>query len=133
MTEMTEERRLALGRIATTAGLLSFWTIVLACAVAALGYQGARGEAYTPLNHWISELGQLGVSARASTFNLGLVAAGMEFLIFMLGMAMTTQSRLRWLFGAFGILAGLYSSGTDVFQILLHDQPAQLSHLLHDA
>jgi hypothetical membrane protein len=104
---MSDERRLALGRIATTAGILAFWTIVLASAVAALGYQGARGESYSPLNHWISELGQIGVSARASTFNLGLVAAGVEFVLFMLGLAMTSPSRLRWVFGPIGIISGI--------------------------
>jgi len=115
MSEMTEERRIAVGRIATTGGILSFWTIVLGSAVAWLAYHGARGEAYSPLNHWISELGQLGVSERASTFNLGLVAAGMEFVLFILGLAMVSPSRLRWVFGPIGAVAGLGGSFVGVY------------------
>jgi len=107
MSEMTEERRLAVGRIATTGGILAFWTIVLGSAVAWLAYHGAAGESYSPLNHWISELGQLGVSARASTFNLALVASGVEFVLFILGLAMVSPSRLRWVFGPIGAIAGL--------------------------
>ena len=104
---MSEDRRLALGRLATTTGILSFWTIVLGSALAWLPYHGSSGESYSPLNHWISELGQLGVSERASMFNLALVAAGIEFVIFMLGLAMTSPSRLRWVFGPVGMVAGL--------------------------
>jgi hypothetical membrane protein len=132
MSEMTEERRLALGRIATTAGILAFWTVVLASAVAALGYQGASGESYSPVNHWVSELGQLGVSARASTFNLGLVASGVEFVIFMLGLAMTSPSRLRWVFGPLGIVAGIGGSFVGVYPMNHSDAHVIAASLFFD-
>jgi hypothetical membrane protein len=104
---VTPERRWAIGRIATTAGILSAGTVAFGVLVAAPAYQGTAGEAYSPLNHWISELGQVGVSARASAFNLALVAAGMEFVMFMVGLAQTSPSRLRWAFGPIGAVAGL--------------------------
>jgi hypothetical membrane protein len=104
---VTPERRYAIGRIATTAGILSTWTIVLGIGVAWAGYSGRAGEAYSPLNHWISELGEIPVSARASVFNLALVVGGMEFVLFMVGLAQTSSSRLRWVFGPVGAVAGL--------------------------
>ncbi len=104
---MTPRRRHAIGRIATTAAILSAWTIVLGAAVAWLNYRGAAGEPYSPLNHWISELGQIGVSGLATVFNLALVVAGVEFVIFMVGLAQTSPSRLRWVFGPLGAVAGI--------------------------
>jgi hypothetical membrane protein len=106
-SERRESRRLVLGRIATTAGIIAFVAIMLGSVVAALGYQGARGEAYSPLNHWISELGQLGVSGRASVFNVGVVTGSVAFDVFMLGLAITSPSRLRWAFGPIGVISGI--------------------------
>jgi hypothetical membrane protein len=104
---VTAARRRSIGRIAATAGIVSFWTVVLGAVVAWLGYAGTSGEAYSPLNHWISELGQEGVSARAPVFNVALVVAGIGFLVFMAGMALTSPSRLRWAFGPIGAIAGI--------------------------
>ena len=112
---MTPERRWAIGRIATTAGVLSAGTIAFGVLVAAPAYQGTAGETYSPLNHWISELGEVGVSARASAFNLALVAAGMEFVMFMVGLAQTSPSRLRWVFGPVGAVAGLGGAFVGMF------------------
>ena len=112
---MTPERRAAIGRTATTAGILSAWTIVFGIGAAWSGYSGTAGEPYNPLNHWISELGQVGVSARASVFNLALVAAGMEFVLFIVGVAQTSPSRLRWAFGPIGAIAGLGGAFVGIF------------------
>jgi hypothetical membrane protein len=43
---------------------------------AALFYRGTQGEPYSPLNHFISELGEVGVSRCAWCFNLGLIISG---------------------------------------------------------
>lgn len=43
----------------------------------ALAYKGKSGAAYSPLNHFISELGEVGVSRFAWVFNLGLVLSGL--------------------------------------------------------
>ena len=45
--------------------------------VAALAYRGKEGERYSPLNHFISELGEVGVSRLAWAFNLGLIITGL--------------------------------------------------------
>ena len=48
--------------------------------IAALPYRGKRGQRYSLLNHFISELGEAGVSRRAWAFNGGLILCGMALL-----------------------------------------------------
>ena len=112
---MTPERRYAIGRIATTAAILSTGTMFFGIAAAWASYVGTTGEPYSPLNHWISELGQPGVSARASVFNLALVAGGMELVMFMVGIAQTSPSRLRWVIGPVGAIAGIGGAFVGIF------------------
>lgn len=50
---------------------------VIGALVCALAYKGKQGAPYSPLNHFISELGEVGVSRLAWVFNLGLVLSGL--------------------------------------------------------
>jgi hypothetical membrane protein len=93
--------------LAAWAGVAAFVVIGLACAWPAFLYRGIVGEPYSPLNHWISELGQLGVSSAAGPFNLGLMLGGAAFSLFGAGLATTSPSRLRWVFGPVGVAAGI--------------------------
>ena len=54
--------------------------------VAALFYRGRLGEAYNPLNHFVSELGEVGISAAAWAFNGGLLIGGVLLVVFLLGL-----------------------------------------------
>jgi hypothetical membrane protein len=92
---------------AVWAGLLSVLAMTIACILPVLSYRGLDGEPYSPLNHWISELGQIGVSAGATAFNWGLMFSGAGFFLFVAGLAMTSPSRLRWIYGPIGVLAGI--------------------------
>lgn len=47
----------------------SLWTAVV--------YRGREAEAYSPLNHFISELGEVGISRSAWVFNLSLILTGL--------------------------------------------------------
>lgn len=115
-------RRPALESSAAAAGMLAFALIAVGCVVAAVGYTGTSGEPYSPLNHWISELGQVGVSARASVFNGCLVLGGLAFVGFVAGLWRTSPSRLRWVFGPVGALAGIGGTLVGVFPM---NHPAQ--------
>lgn len=117
-------RRPAVERIAAIAGIVAFGAIALGCVWAALGYTGLRGESYSPLNHWISELGQEGVSERAAAFNAGLMVGGAGFVVFVVGMALTSPSRLRWAFGPIGVLAGIGGALVGVFPMNHPEQHA---------
>lgn len=81
--------------------------LMLACVGASMGaYVGTEGQRYSPLNHFISELGQVGVSRLARVFNAGLVASGVLYLPFTLGLGAAIGG---W-WAAAGTLAGLVAA-----------------------
>ncbi len=81
--------------------------VVLACVVIPMiAYVGNAGERFSPLNHFISELGHVGVSRLACVFNAGLVAAGVLYFLFALGLGVEVGG---W-WAAVGTLAGLVSA-----------------------
>ncbi len=90
--------------------------LIAGTVVPAMGYSGRSGEAYSPLNHFVSELGQVGVSRWAWLFNDSLVIANISLLFF--GAALTSQIQeiaFRWSFGVLaaitctaGMLVGVY-------------------------
>ncbi len=69
----------------------------------ALRYRGKQGEKFSPLNHFISELGEIGVTPGARAFNLGLIFGGLLTLPYIVGLGIKFHSWLGWL----GMLAGL--------------------------
>ena len=81
--------------------------VVLACILVPMAaYAGRAGERFSPLNHFISELGEAGVSRLAPVFNAGLVAAGVLYVPFVLGLGAAVGG---W-WAAAGTLAGLVSA-----------------------
>lgn len=89
--------------------------VVLAIVYAALGYRGKRGERYSLFNHFISELGEVGVSGRAWAFNLGMIVGGLLLLPFIIYLGMRLGSVLGWVGTAFGVLAALGVVAIGVF------------------
>lgn len=87
-------------------GLLGTSVIILAIVISALRYVGRRGERYSIFNHFISELGEQGVSPAAWVFNRGLTLGGLLLLPFMVGLGASFQNVWGWL----GMLAGLVAS-----------------------
>ena len=100
-----------LARLAPAAGIAGAAVVALASLVTALAYRGTEGEPYSPLTHYVSELGERGVSHLADLFNAGLVFGGAAFLVFALGFAKARTGRLRLACGALGCLAGLFGMG----------------------
>lgn len=101
--------------LATGAGLFGSAAVAATSLLAALAYTGTAGEPYSPLDHWVSELGEIGVSSLATLFNVGLVIGGLCFAIFMIGLAMVRSGPLRYLFGAIGVAAGIAGAFVGVF------------------
>lgn len=87
-------------------GLLGCAVIVLSELVAALAYTGKRQEPYSVLNHFISELGEIGVSRLARVFNGGLIAGGVLLVPFVIGLGLYLGSPWALL----GILAGVWAA-----------------------
>lgn len=61
---------------------------VIGSLIAAIAYRGKQGQAYSPLNHFISELGEVGVSRLAWVFNLGLILTGLCLVVASLGLGL---------------------------------------------
>jgi len=100
-----------LDRAPIWAGLVGSTLLAVGSIVTAVAYRGTAGEAYSPFNHWVSELGQIGVSSLSTVFNTGLVIGGVLFAVFMLGLAAAGHGRLRYGYGVIGLIAGIAGAG----------------------
>jgi len=78
-------------------------------------YRGKLGERYSMLNHFISELGELGVSQAAWVFNTGLLLAGLVMLPYVVGLGIAFGNLLGWLGTAAGIIAVLGVAAVGIF------------------
>ena len=94
-------------RLSAWAGVVGALVIVVGSIVTALAYTRAAGERYSPLNHWVSELGELANSELAAVFNLGLIVGGAGFVVFMIGLIVARPGVLRVLAGLVGVIAGV--------------------------
>ena len=110
-------------RIPQALALVGEGAITVGSVAAALLYTGTQGEPYSPLNHWVSELGQVSVSQGAWLFNLGLIVAGLCFVAFIVGLAAAVPGRLRFAWAAVGVIAGIGGALVGVFpmdQLAIH-------------
>jgi hypothetical membrane protein len=89
--------------------------ILLAILCPALVYRGNRGERFSLLNHFISELGEVGVSRAAWLFNSGLFLGGLILLPYLISLGISFGSFLGWLGTAVGIIAVLGVAAVGIF------------------
>jgi hypothetical membrane protein len=73
----------------------------------AIAYRGSKGQPYSPLSHWVSELGEEDVSRLAPVFNAGTVVGGACLGIVMTSLAMSRRGGLARAYGPIGAVAGL--------------------------
>ena len=81
--------------------------IFLAVFYPMLVYRGKRGERFSMFNHFISELGEVGVSPAARAFNSGMLLSGLVLLPYVFGMGLAMRSLWGWLGTGAGIIAVL--------------------------
>lgn len=105
MNTSTRQRRLT-----SLCGLSGAAIVIAACVATALSYVGAKKEAYSLLNHFISELGIVGVSKLAGVFNMCLIAAGLIIAVFMAGLGQCLQTRQARVAAVSGVVAGILCS-----------------------
>lgn len=84
-------------------GIVGCALIVVAVLIAGMIYRGSQGEPYSPLNHYVSELGRQGFSQAAWIFNAAMIASGLMFIPFVTGLGL----RLGGFWGYAGMLAGM--------------------------
>ena len=98
-------------------GILGTLIIVLGIATSALRYQGKQGEHFSLLNHFISELGEVGVSRSAGLFNLGMILGGLILVPYMIGLGFRFASLTGWLGSAAGVVATLAVAAVGIFPV----------------
>jgi hypothetical membrane protein len=112
---LVSPRRRGFDRLAACSGIVSAGAIGLGSVVTAAVYRGADGEPYSPLNHFVLELGELAHSELARVFNVSLIVGGVCFAVFMSGLAASRPSRLGLIAGVVGVVAGIGGSFVGVF------------------
>ncbi len=70
-------------------------------------YSGRYGEPFSMLNHFVSELGELGVSEFALLFNSGMIIAGLIFIPFMIGLGLYMDNIVSKIAGTVGVFSAL--------------------------
>lgn len=83
--------------------------------LAALFYRGREGERYSVCNHYISELGEVGVSRLAWIFNAGMIIGGILFVLMMAGLGLSLASVWGKIAMAAGMFAGVFCALVGVF------------------
>jgi len=101
--------------VGAVVGVFGSAAIAIGSVVSAIAYSGTQSEQYSPLTHWVSELGQVGVSALASVFNAGLIVGGVCFAVFITALGATRRTRLASLYVPIGIAAGIAGSLVGVY------------------
>lgn len=80
--------------------------VILVCSVIpALAYRGKAGERYSIGRHFVSELGELGVSRLARVFNAGLITGSFLLLLMLPGVGMSLDSVWGYVATAIGMVA----------------------------
>ncbi len=87
-------------------GLAGCLVIVFAMLYTAVGYSGRKQERYSALNHFISELGETGVSSRAWIFNYGLIVGGVLLVPFVIGYGIVLEN----VWAVLGAVAGVWAT-----------------------
>jgi hypothetical membrane protein len=89
--------------------------MILGSLITAILYRGKKGESYSIINHYISKLGEVGVSRLAPVFNFSLIVGGLVLVIFMLGLVLYIHTKLGYVATAFGIFSCISCSLVGVF------------------
>ena len=101
-------------------GLASVGLLLVGILAAAIPYRGYAGEAYSPLSHFISELGEVAASRLAWLFNLCLVIGGIGLGAFLLLLSGRLAGRYRTALTVVGLLAGASGALVGVFPMDYH-------------
>ncbi|MHA1377490.1 MAG: DUF998 domain-containing protein [Candidatus Helarchaeota archaeon] len=79
--------------------------------ISGIFYTGSFGEHYSILNHFISELGEWGVSELAIVFNIGLIIVGFIYIPFLNGLGNYIKNKIAKI----AKIAGLFSAIALIF------------------
>lgn len=82
--------------------------VILVCILVAMSvYRGKNGERFSIWRHFVSELGEVGVSKYAWVFNGGLIIGGFLFFLMMPGVGLSLNSLWGYLATISGMIAAI--------------------------
>ena len=96
-------------------GLAGVAVILAGALVTAIPYSGYAGERYSPLNHFVSELGELAASRLAVVFDAGLVIGGTALAVFLVLVSRRLSGHYGAALAAAGVVAGLFGVLVGIF------------------
>ena len=97
-----------LNKLIYITGLTGSVIVILCSLITAIAYRDINGHSYNILNHFISELGEIGVSKLAPLFNTGLIVGGIVLIIFMISLGVyfrTVPGYIASIVGAFSAIS----------------------------
>lgn len=97
------------------AGLVGVVMGLIGVTLPSLVYRGTKGEKYSFLNHYISELGETAVSKLAWVFNLGMILGGICIVIASLSLGLILPGFWAKAGLILGVVTGLALSMVGVF------------------
>jgi hypothetical membrane protein len=104
-----------LQKLISRLGFVGPMIIIVGSFITALAYTGKIGERFSFLNHFVSELGEVGISEWAAVFNICLFIGGLCITGFMLGTARIFNNRFGLVFGLIGLVTGISGSLVGIF------------------
>ena len=96
-------------------GLTGAAIAILGSLISAFAYTGKEGEKYSPLNHFISELGEVGISKLAWVFNYSLILTGICLVLASISLGLILPGVLAKLALAAGVISAISLSLVGVF------------------
>ena len=102
-------------RVGAFSGLFGSGFILAAFLIVGLFYKGRMEESFSLANHFVSELGEVGISEMASLFNIALIVGGIAILVAFIALALHLQGWFRYLVLILGFITGLSGTLVGVF------------------
>jgi hypothetical protein len=102
-------------RVGAFSGLFGSIFILASFFIVGLFYTGRMGEGFSLANHFVSELGEVGVSELASLFNIALIVGGIAILFGFIALALHLQGWFRYLVLVLGFITGVSGTLVGVF------------------
>lgn len=96
-------------------GLLGTISMLIALFIPQIGYKGLQNEPYSMLNHYVSQLGELGVSHFALIFNIGIFIGGLLYIPFNIGFGKYIGNRVAKIGIILGIITAIAGSLVGIF------------------
>lgn len=113
-------------------GVLGPLLICLGILISALSYTGVQGQSYNLLNHFVSELGEIGTSDLALAFNLSLILGGLFNAGFMAWLPFQFRGWIRYPLLLIGLSAALFGALVGFFPMNALDEHIFVALLFFD-